>query len=208
VNCESALEGLRESAGKRVFIFVGGELAGVVVLREGLRAGLSALFNDLNEMGVDTTVLTGDPDPQIHLPEGVRLRSGCRAEEKESIVRASFESGDCPVVVGDGINDVSAMSAAAASLSMGSGAQLTRSTASAQLMGDQIVCIPKAIGLVRRIRSRLRGNLYYAAGYNVLGMGFAAVGYLHPVVAALIMLVSSFWVTVRVLGLESGYNDD
>ncbi|MGC6506045.1 MAG: heavy metal translocating P-type ATPase [Coraliomargaritaceae bacterium] len=208
VNHESILGVLRESGGKRVFVFVEGDLAAVLVLREGLRAGLSCLFNDLNDLNVETTVLTGDPNPQIRLPEGVCLQSGCRAEEKESIVRSSMKSGAYPVVVGDGINDVSAMSAAAASLSMGSGTPLTRSTASAQLMGDQINNIPRAIRLAREIRSRLRGNLYYATVYNLLGMGFAATGYLHPVVAALIMLISSFWVTARVLALKTGYNDD
>jgi cation transport ATPase len=54
----------------------------------------------------------------------------------------------------------------------------------------------------------LKGNLCYAAGYNVLGMGLAAAGWLHPVAAALIMVVSSFWVTARVLGLETSYNND
>ena len=136
------------------------------------------------------------------------MQTGCRAEEKESIVRASLEESYCPVVVGDGINDVSAMTAAAASISMGSGAPLARSAASAQLIGDQIGSLPKAIRLARSIRSRLRGNLCYAAAYNVLGMGLAAAGCLHPVAAALNMVVSSFRVTARVLGLKSGYHDD
>ena len=100
------------------------------------------------------------------------------------------------------------MSAAVASISMGSGAPLARSTASAQLIGDQIGSLPKAIRLARSICSRLKGNLCYAAGYNVLGMGLAAAGWLHPVAAALIMVVSSFWVTARVLGLETSYNND
>lgn len=208
VELESALGALRESGSKRVFIFVEGDLAGVVVLREGLREGLAGLFQELKELGVETSVLTGDPNPQIELPDGVTMQVGCRAEGKESIVRASLEESCCPVVVGDGINDVSAMTAAAASISMGSGAPLARAAASAQLIGDQMGSLPKAIRLARSIRSRLRGNLCYAAAYNVLGMGLAAAGCLHPVAAALIMVVSSFWVTARVLGLKSGYNDD
>ena len=86
VELESALGALRESGSKRVFIFVEGDLAGVVVLREGLREGLSGLFQDLKELGVETSVLTGDPNPQIELPDGVTMQAGCRAEEKESIV--------------------------------------------------------------------------------------------------------------------------
>jgi len=63
--------------------------------------------------------------------------------------------------------------------------------------------LPEAIGLARSIRQVLRGNLIYAAAYNVLGMSLAAAGILHPVAAALIMLVSSFWVTGRALRLSA-----
>ena len=152
--------------------------------------------------------MTGDPEPQVPLPEGVSLRAGCSAEEKEAIVRASAGEGARPLVVGDGINDVSAMSAAAASISMGSGAPLARSAAVAQLTGDRIGCLPGAIRLGRDIRRRLRGNLYFAASYNVLGMGLAAGGWLHPVAAAAIMLVSSFLVTARALRTDRGYYRD
>ncbi len=200
--------GLRESGGKRVFVFVEGGLAAVAVLREGLREGLSGLFRELSELGVGASVLTGDPEPQVPLPEGVSLRAGCSAEEKEAIVRASAGEGTRPLVVGDGINDVSAMSAAAASISMGSGAPLARSAAVAQLTGDRIGCLPGAIRLGRDIRRRLRGNLYFAASYNVLGMGLAAWGWLHPVAAAAIMLVSSFLVTARALRTDRDYYGD
>jgi cation transport ATPase len=99
--------------------------------------------------------------------------------------------------VGDGINDAAAMAVARASLSMESGTGLTRSSATGQLVHDRLEVLPEAIKLCRGIRRRLRGNLVYAFGYNVAGMAFASAGMLHPVVAALIMLVSSFFVTMR-----------
>ena len=68
-----------------------------------------------------------------------------------------------------------------------------------QLSGDRVEVLPEAIVLSRKIHQRLRSNLVYAAVYNSIGMALAAAGVLHPVVAAVIMLVSSFWVTTRIL---------
>jgi cation transport ATPase len=72
-----------------------------------------------------------------------------------------------------------------------------------QLSDDQIEVIPQAVSLSRAILGRLRGNLLYAFVYNLIGMALAAAGLLHPVAAALIMLVSSFWVTARALSGHS-----
>jgi len=68
-----------------------------------------------------------------------------------------------------------------------------------RLSAGRIEVMPQAIQLAREIHWRLRGNLVYAAAYNGFGMALAAAGILHPVMAAVIMLVSSFWVTARAL---------
>ena len=82
---------------------------------------------------------------------------------------------------------------------MGSGAALTQSTATAVLIADSLEALPQAITLCRKIRARVRENLIFAANYNFFGMTLAALGMLHPVVAALLMLGSSIWVSVRAL---------
>ena len=92
---------------------------------------------------------------------------------------------------------------ASGSIAMHSGAGLTRSVAMGQLSDDQIEVIPQAVSLSRAILRKLRGNLLYAFVYNLIGMALAAMGLLHPVAAALIMLVSSFWVTARALSGHS-----
>jgi cation transport ATPase len=86
---------------------------------------------------------------------------------------------------------------------MHSCAGLARSVAMGQLSDDQIEVIPQAVGLSRAIFKKLRGNLLFAFVYNLIGMALAAAGLLHPVAAALIMLVSSFWVTTRALSVHS-----
>ena len=117
----------------------------------------------------------------------------------------SVQSSEEPIFIGDGINDAAAMASARGSISMSSGAGLTNSVAMAQLRSDQIETIPAAIRMSRHIHGKLRWNLIYAASYNVLGMSLAAAGVLHPIAAAMIMLVSSFFVSARALSL-SGFS--
>lgn len=187
-------------AGKRVYLSVDGQAAGVVVLRECARGGVDSLWTDLEALGVQALVLTGDPDPELELPGSVPVRSGLSAEEKGAIIRQAVAAGEQPCFIGDGINDAAAMAQATSSIAMGSGTGLTQSAAMGQFQDDRIEALPEAIRLARGIHARLRGNLIYAAAYNVLGMALAAAGLLHPVAAALIMLVSSAFVTLRALG--------
>lgn len=202
----AALEGsLREQAGKRVYLFIDQQLAAIAVVRERVRYGVSSVWTQLAELQIEAEVLTGDPQPDFYLPYAVHLRSGLSAVQKEEIVRSAQESGDCPLFIGDGINDTAAMATASASIAMGSGTGLARSATSGQLSGDRLEALPDAVRLARAIHKRLRGNLIYAAAYNLLGMGLAACGLLHPIAAALIMLVSSFWVTARALQIEPLY---
>ena len=193
---------LRESGGKRIFVFLDGRAVACFVLQECLRDGVGETWPRLHALGLKTDVLTGDPDPQLALPEGVRVESGLRAEEKVTEVMRSRESGDLPLFVGDGINDAAAMSVAVGSIVMDSGASLPASVAMGRLRGDSIAILPESISLARDIHRRLRGNLIFAISYNIVGMSLAAASLLHPVAAALIMIVSSFSVTFRAIGLR------
>jgi P-type E1-E2 ATPase len=186
---------LKERGGKRTFVFIDGHVAAVFVLRERLREGVPGLRESFRKLNIEVEVLSGDPEPDIQVP--FRLRAGLSATQKAAILADANDQGFNPVLVGDGINDAAAMAGAAASIAMGSGARLTRSVASGQLIHDRIEALPTAIRSARLLMRRLRVNLYYAAAYNTLGMCLAAAGHLHPIAAALIMLLSSFWVTTR-----------
>jgi heavy metal translocating P-type ATPase len=196
---ESVMEQLHEMNGKRIFVYVDGAIAGCFVLQERLREGVAGVWQSLKDLEIKTKVLTGDPKPDLQLPNYIRIESGMRSSDKVDRVAASKAEGESPLFVGDGINDAVAMATASASIAMHSGTGLARSVAMAQLSGDRIEVIPQAIQLARGIHQCLYGNLIYAATYNVVGMALAASGILHPIIAAILMLVSSFFVTTRVL---------
>ena len=206
VHTEALRAGLRDTAGKRVFLWVDGAPAAVAVLREHSRAGAGSIWEALEALGIRAAVLTGDPAPALELPASVPVESGLSAAEKAKAVTRAVEAGEFPVFVGDGINDASAMARATGAVAMGGGSAYTRAAAAGQLVGDRVDALPRAIAVARKVRRTLRGNLLYAAGYNVLGMGFAAAGLLHPVFAAVLMLGSSLFVTARALHAVPGQN--
>jgi heavy metal translocating P-type ATPase len=196
---ESVEGQLYDSKGKRVFVLVDGSVAGCFVLQERLRDGVAEIWQSLEDLQIKAHVLTGDPNPELELPDHVEIESGMSSSDKVSRVGDSKANGEFPLFVGDGINDAVAMATASGSIAMHSGTGLAQSVAMAQLSGDRVELIPQAIELARGIHQCLRGNLIYAASYNVIGMTLAASGILHPVVAAMLMLVSSFFVTTRAL---------
>lgn len=187
--------------GKRVALFCDEKLAAVFILREQVRESAAIVLTELKKMGIECEILTGDPAPDLQMvfPKDVAMTTGMSAEAKLDRLRQAVDAKEFPCFVGDGVNDSAAMSAASASIVMEHGSKLTQSTASAQLLSNRLEIVPEAIRTCSGIRRKLRGNLYYAATYNVFGMGFAALGLMHPVLAALIMLLSSFFVTARVL---------
>jgi len=190
---------------KRIVCLLDGRPVAVATLEETMRDEVGAVFAELSKLGIEAEVLTGDPAPRRRcLPLSADVREGLSAEEKEHLVRSSAERSEAPVFVGDGINDARAMQFAAASVAIREGEALARASATAELTGPRLGAIPPAVRLCRDVRRRLRGNLWYAAGYNGVGIAFAATGHLHPVAAAFLMVGSSLFVTMRALRVRGG----
>jgi len=190
--------GLESGADASVFLSVNGELAARFQLGEELRPTTEATLLKLARGGFGLFVLTGDPAPAWKSLAGVQVEEGLTPAEKAARVRA-LAQGKAVVFVGDGINDAPAMAEASGSIALESGAELSRATADGVLLGGNLASIPEAAALSRRILHSVRGNMRFAAVYNLIGMALAAGGVLHPVVAALLMLASSLCVSIRVL---------
>ncbi len=182
---------------KAVWVSVDGVLAATVTLGERWRVGLRETLSDLQALGVEVEVLTGDRHPPDDL--GVAVRGGLSPEDKVARVREHIGLGRRVVFVGDGVNDAAAMGAASGSIAVGGGAELVRASAMGTMAGDDLRVLPRAIRLGGLVRRGIRGNLRFAASYNAIGMALAAAGWLHPVVAALLMVGSSLAVGVRAL---------
>ena len=185
--------------GKLVHVFVDGKLAATVVLEERWREGLGEALSGLRELGIESEVLSGDPQAAEALGAVVAVRGGLTPAQKLARIEELVCAGRTVLFVGDGINDAAAMSASQGSIAMRGGAELARASAMAVFVGDDLRFLPQVIGLARLARRSIRTNLLFAAAYNLAGMALAAAGALHPVAAALLMLGSSIFVSVNAI---------
>ena len=146
------------------------------------------------------------PDTRLHRHAPLtasRLSIECDLRPDQKVakmlqMRAKFG----PVaMVGDGINDAPALAASDVGIAMGCGADVSRDSAQVCLLSNDVSRIPWAIQLAQRTRSVIRQNLFWAFGYNSVGVILAACGVLNPAVAAGLMIVSSLLVISNSLRL-------
>ena len=187
--------------GHRVAFELDGKLAALAIVTERLRESVPETLLDLKKLHLPVTVLSGDTTERT-LALGLPNSQGdLRPEDKCRRLEEMKQAGAKPLMIGDGINDASALATARASIALASGTDLANSAADATLHHGDLRVIPWAIALSQEALRTVRRNLWRAAGYNVIGITLAAFGVLHPVAAALLMVMSSLlvaWSSVRV----------
>ncbi len=182
-----------------------GRVRGLFVFAERWRPGIKRVIGWLRGAGIDVAILTGDHAARgraIAIELGVAVEAELLPEQKvEAIDRARRQHG--PVaMVGDGINDAPALAASDVGIALGCGTDVSRDSAALCLLGDDLTRIPWAIELARRTTRVIRRNLFWAFGYNIVGVIAAAAGWLNPAIAALLMVASSALVIGNSLSLR------
>jgi P-type E1-E2 ATPase len=119
-----------------------------------------------------------------------------KPEDKVRAVEA-HKAGGQVAMIGDGLNDAPALSAANVGLAMGCGADLSRESADICLLGNDLLAVPCSWQLARRTLRTIKGNLVWAFLYNACCIPLAMIGWLHPVMAALAMVFSSLFVVMN-----------
>lgn len=188
-----------------IFVLRNDQAIGLLALSESLRPTAKTALNALTEAGLTPDVLTGDSAAAAKALSGrldVNVRSQLLPTDKvEQIARAE---ADGPVaMVGDGLNDAPALARASVGIALGCGADVTREAADVSLLGTDLSQIPWLIRLARRTYRTIQWNLLWAFLYNVIGIGLALAGLLHPLLAAVAMVVSSALVVGNALRLRT-----
>jgi heavy metal translocating P-type ATPase len=185
------LEHHLQATGHRVHVAADGEVAAIAVLAERVRDSAAETIAAFHKLGLEVEVLTGDTTERAKELDLAPARGRLLPADKHAIVAAAQAAGGKPLFVGDGINDASALAAAHVGIALAAGTDIAVGSATVTLYHSDLRVLPWAIELSREAMRSVRRNLRRALIYNLIGMSLAACGVLHPVAAALLMVVSS-----------------
>jgi Cu+-exporting ATPase len=187
-----------------IFVAIDGSYTGHLYLSDSIKDSATAAISALHRMGVKTAIVTGDQrSTALSVARAVgipaeNVYAGVSPDQKQAIIRQLQAQGECVAMVGDGINDSPALATADVGIAMSSGTDVAMEAADIVLMRPtDLMDIPASLHLARSIFGRIKLNLGWACGYNIIGLPFAMGVFLpfgwhlHPMAAGAAMAASS-----------------
>ncbi|MCM3018085.1 cadmium-translocating P-type ATPase [Priestia megaterium] len=209
VNINTALEEMTnlEREGKTaMLVALDGKYAGMLAVADTIKATSKEAVSRLKEMGLEVIMITGD---NRQTAQAIAMQAGIEhviaevlPEGKAEEVKKLQRQGKQVAMVGDGINDAPALALADIGMAIGTGTDVAMEAADITLMRGDLMSIADAIEMSRKTISNIKQNLFWAMGYNTLGIPIAAVGLLAPWVAGAAMAFSSVSVVLNALRLQ------
>ncbi|WP_153976659.1 heavy metal translocating P-type ATPase [Paenibacillus xylanilyticus] len=197
---------LEELGRTAMLIAVDGRWAGIVAVADTIKDTSREAIQRLQAMNIDVIMITGDNE---RTARAVAEQAGIQhvlaevlPEGKAVEVKKLQDSGLKVAMVGDGINDAPALATADIGMAIGTGTDVAMEAADITLMRGDLNSIADAIEMSRRTMGNIKQNLFWALGYNVIGIPIAAVGFLAPWLAGAAMAFSSVSVVLNSLRLQ------
>jgi P-type Cu2+ transporter len=165
------------------------------------RPGVATLIPALKKLGFDVRLVTGDataPAHNIANRLGIEnVTANALPADKLNIINDLAAQGKKVLMVGDGLNDTGALTAAYVSISPASAIDAARVASDIVILGNDFSPVADCIKTARSARSRIKENFALAALYNMIAVPFALLGFATPLMAALAMSTSSITVTLN-----------
>lgn len=190
-----------------------GELVGIISVADTIKQDAPLAINRLKAMGISVVMLTGDNEPTaraIANQVGIeRVIASVLPNEKAGVIAQLKEKKGKVAMVGDGINDAPALTAADLGIAIGGGTDIAIDSADVVLIKSSLMDVCAALALGRKVLLNIKENLFWAFIYNIIGIPLAAgvfiplLGWsLSPMFGAAAMSLSSFCVVMNALRLN------
>ncbi len=206
-------DALAEEGKTPMYVAADGRLIGIVAVADVVKKSSRAAIERLHKMGVQVAMITGDNHKTaaaIARQVGIdRVLAEVLPQDKSNEVKKLQAEGRKVAMVGDGINDAPALAQADIGVAIGSGTDVAMESADIVLMHSDLMDVPAALELSKKTIRNIKQNLFWAFGYNTIGIPIAA-GMLHlfggpllnPIFAAAAMSLSSVSVVSNALRLR------
>jgi heavy metal translocating P-type ATPase len=189
-----ALSPCSADTGSEIFVAREQHLLGSITVADTIRPEAKRAIDALHGMHIQTVLLTGDVRrvaAAVGSALGIQtIEAELLPEDKLARVQQLVGQGRIVAMVGDGINDAPALTAANVGIAMGSGTDVAQESADVVLLGNDLERFADTVALARRTRATIWQNFVGTIAVDALGIGLAAFGYLNPLLAAGIHVVS------------------
>ena len=191
-----------ENGSTVIYVAVEKKLAGYVVLSDTIRQESAHMIKEINNLGVQPVLLTGDNNNAAAAIGGqlgiVEIHGGCLPEDKLNYISSYQNKGNDVCMIGDGINDAPALKKANVGIAMGGvGSDIAVDAADITLVDDEIKELPHLLALAKRMMTTIKINLIFSMALNFLAITLAITGLLGPVVGALVHNAGSVLVIIN-----------
>lgn len=177
-----------------IFVALDGKWIGTISISDSLRAEAVEAVKQLKSLGLKTILLSGDTEASVQQTTRTvgfdEVISELLPVQKQEEVQRLRKSGESVAMVGDGINDAPALVAANVGIAMGSGTDIAQESADALLLGNDLLRFVEAVKIARRCRTIIFANFFGTLAVDAVGVALAAFGYLTPLLAVSIHVVS------------------